>query len=159
MRHPFAAVYIDRYWLLRENPGESLRVPADPADRIFMEGQKVFLEAVKGMKRMLDRACEQAGLHPSDLDLIIPHQANQRIINAVRQKYRVPEEKVFINIRKMGNTSSITIPVCLVKVLEPGLMCGGTDVAKSLGRTAPYRIGLTAFGGGFTFGGGVLEVW
>jgi len=140
-------------------PGESLRVPADPADRIFMEGQKVFLEAVRGMKRMLDRACERAGLHPSDLDLIIPHQANQRIINAVRQKYRVPEEKVFSNIRNMGNTSSSTIPLCLEKVLEPVLMGGGTDAAKSPGRTAPYRIGLTAFGGGFTFGGGILEVW
>jgi len=136
-------------------PGESLRVPADSNEKIFMEGQKVFLEAVKGMMRMLDAACERSGLRTLDLDLVVPHQANQRIINAVRQKYRLPEEKVYSNIRNLGNTSSSTIPLCLEQILAPVFSAKNT---KALGEKRPLRIGLTAFGGGFTFGGGIIEV-
>jgi len=180
-------------------PGESLRVPSDSSEKIFMEGQKVFLEAVKGMMRMLDAACERAGLRPVDLDLVVPHQANQRIINAVRQKYRLPEEKVYSNIRNLGNTSSSTIPLCLEQILAPVFGSGGAGTstvsvaANTAGASAgsvpadtagasrgaattkmvatsgeyfasallekrPYFIGLTAFGGGFTFGGGIIEV-
>ncbi|MCX7788917.1 MAG: thiamine pyrophosphate-dependent enzyme, partial [Spirochaetes bacterium] len=153
-------------------PGESLRVPSNPEEKIFMEGQKVFLEAVKGMMRMLDSACERAGLTLLDLDLVVPHQANQRIINAVRQKYRLPEEKVYSNIRNLGNTSSSTIPLCLEQILDSIFTSGSsntikegllnkvkdTETASPLGEKRPIRIGLTAFGGGFTFGGGIIEV-
>ncbi len=197
-------------------PGENLRVPLDSEEKIFMEGQKVFLEAVKGMMRMLDAACERSGLRTVDLDLVVPHQANQRIINAVRQKYRLPEEKVYSNIRNLGNTSSSTIPLCLEQILMPvfsgvyensegshmnsqggrnreetgipreagaasghyGTPFGGTGTPSGwdgastgaagssatkapvspLGDKRPFRIGLTAFGGGFTFGGGIIEV-
>lgn len=168
-------------------PGENLRVPSNTEEKIFMEGQKVFLEAVKGMMRMLDAACNQAGLRAVDLDLVVPHQANQRIINAVRQKYRLPEEKVYSNIRNLGNTSSSTIPLCLEQILAPVFKGGSEKVSASPGnlvesrtsgrttgasvlKTAdadlrsllsekrPFWIGLTAFGGGFTFGGGILEV-
>ena len=182
-------------------PGESLRVPSDSGEKIFMEGQKVFLEAVKGMMRMLDAACERAGLRPLDLDLVVPHQANQRIINAVRQKYRLPEERVYSNIRNLGNTSSSTIPLCLEQILAPvfgsgvrsgfgleegsaskgaaamnretapggqnvsggadptkGAKASGSDSPLALIEKRPFFIGLTAFGGGFTFGGGIIEV-
>jgi hypothetical protein len=127
------------------------------------------------MMRMLDAACERAGLRPVDLDLVVPHQANQRIINAVRQKYRLPEEKVYSNIRNLGNTSSSTIPLCLEQILAPVFGLGGAGAStgdKTRNRVAasgeyfasallekrPYFIGLTAFGGGFTFGGGIIEV-
>ncbi|MDR1317053.1 MAG: beta-ketoacyl-ACP synthase 3 [Spirochaetales bacterium] len=131
--------------------GNILRVPAGTGtgDKIFMEGQKVFLEAVRGMLHILDAACGEQELSPDKLDLIVPHQANQRIISAVRQKLRLPEEKVFSNIRHLGNSSSSTIPLCLETILSDSYTwpCPG-----------PHRIGLAAFGGGFTFGGAILEL-
>jgi 2-oxoisovalerate dehydrogenase E1 component len=126
--------------------GDYLRVPSGTEDKIFMDGQKVFVEAVRGMMLMLNAACAEAGTSPEKLDLIIPHQANQRIINAIRQKLKIPEERMFSNIRNLGNTSSNTIPLCLETVLDEGRPPAGR------------RIGLTAFGGGFTFGGAVLEL-
>ncbi|TVQ39574.1 MAG: biotin/lipoyl-binding protein [Spirochaetaceae bacterium] len=124
--------------------GSVLRVPADPADSIYMDGPKVFVEAVRGMIESLERACAVAGIGVKDLDLIVPHQANQRIINAVQQRARVPRQKVFSNIRYNGNTSSSTIPLCLETIFSQ--------------RYDGAYLGLSAFGGGFTFGGAVLRV-
>jgi 2-oxoisovalerate dehydrogenase E1 component len=133
--------------------GDTLRVPTCGCERIFMNGQKVFLEAVKGMMMMLGAACEADGTPPDKLDLIVPHQANQRIINAVRQKLRVPEEKVFSNIRNLGNSSSSTIPLCLQTILSKGYAW-----PENAADAASRKLGLVAFGGGFTFGGAILEV-
>lgn len=126
--------------------GETLRVPTvSPGACITMDGPTVFVEAVKDMILMLERACAESGISPNELDLIVPHQANQRIINAVRQRVKAPKEKMYSNIEHSGNTSSSTIPLCLEEIL-----------------TQPYKqgttIGLAAFGGGFTFAGGILEV-
>ncbi len=129
----------------RGESGDILRVPSGGGEKIFMEGRRVFQEAVRGMISMLEAACGEAGIPPEELDLIVPHQANQRIINAVRQKMKAPEEKVFSNIRDLGNTSSSTIPLCLETILREG----------GKGRR---RLGLTAFGGGFTFGGGIVDL-
>ena len=123
--------------------GDILRVPSSPEKSIFMDGVKVFVRAVAMMMRMLRTACEHAGIALEKLDLIVPHQANQRIINAVRQRLKVPESKVFSNIAHLGNTSSSTIPLALA------------DIMQEL-RAGQY-LGLTAFGGGFTFGGAVLR--
>jgi 2-oxoisovalerate dehydrogenase E1 component len=145
--------------------GDYLRVPSGTEDKIFMEGQKVYVEAVRGMMMMLNAACVEAGTKPEKLDLIIPHQANQRIINAIRQKLKMPEERMFSNIRNMGNSSSSTIPLCLQTVLGFGGNGAGTAEAGTKGdpgagaKVGPGgRIGLTAFGGGFTFGGAVLDL-
>lgn len=124
--------------------GDLLRVPADPNDVIFMDGPRVFQAAVKDMIVMLRGACEEAGVTVEGLDLIVPHQANQRIINAIRQRIKAPKEKMFSNIRAYGNTSSNTIPICLAEIAEQD--------------RSGQHLGLTAFGGGFTFGGGVLRV-
>ncbi len=123
--------------------GSALRVPADPAEHIFMDGPTVFVEAVRGMMRSLRTACEEAGTDLKDLELVVPHQANQRIINAVRQRMHVPAERMYSNIASYGNTSSTTIPLCLEEIFD-----AGTDAR---------RIGLVAFGGGYTFAGAVLE--
>ncbi|MDR1932076.1 MAG: transketolase [Spirochaetales bacterium] len=131
--------------------GDILRVPTCGCERIFMNGQKVFLEAVRGMMMMLGAACEADRTPPDKLDLIVPHQANQRIINAVRQKLRLPEEKVFSNIRNLGNSSSSTIPLCLQTILSG-------DYRWPQGAEKTRKLGLAAFGGGFTFGGAILEV-
>lgn len=124
--------------------GTSLRVPADPADPIYMDGPTVFVEAIRGMMRSLRQACEEAGTALEDLELVVPHQANQRIINAVQQRMHVPKERMYSNIKGYGNTSSSTIPICLEEIFEAG--------------TGARRIGLVAFGGGYTFAGAVLEV-
>lgn len=123
--------------------GAILRVPRDPAKHIFMDGPKTFIEAVRNMLLFLERACAQGGVKAGDLDLVIPHQANQRIINAVRQKAKLPDEKVYSVIAEYGNTSSSSIPICLERLMKD-LPTGQTW-------------GLVAFGGGFTFGGAILR--
>ncbi len=110
---------------------------------IEMEGLTVFRLAVRKMIDMLDQACARRGMTTEDLDFIVPHQANERIIEAIRKTLHFPPEKVFNHIRKHGNTSSNTIPVALAELL-PELPAGA-------------RVGLTAFGGGFTFGAAVIE--
>ena len=124
--------------------GSLLRIPADLKDPVFMEGPEVFRKAVTAMADILKNACAEAGIAAGELDLVVPHQANQRIIDAVRQKLRAKPEKVYSIIDEIGNISSSTIPVCLERILA--------DVSH--GET---YYGLTAFGGGFTFAGGVLK--
>jgi 2-oxoisovalerate dehydrogenase E1 component len=136
----------------RGEPGSYLRVPSREGETIFMDGQKVFVEAVRGMMLMLGAACEAAGTRAENLDLIVPHQANQRIINAVRQKLRLPEERVFSNIKNLGNTSSSTIPLCLETILAAESPHSRTPSGGT------RKLGLTAFGGGFTFGGAILDI-
>ena len=123
--------------------GTILRVPRNPAARIYMDGPKVFVEAVRNMLVFLERACAQSGVKAPDLDLVIPHQANQRIINAVRQKAKLPDEKVYSAIAEFGNTSSSSIPLCLERLMK--------DLPPA------QTWGLCAFGGGFTFGGAILR--
>ena len=110
---------------------------------IEMEGLTVFKLAVRKMIDVLDSACQERGITVEDLQHIVPHQANERIIEAIRKTIKCPPEKMFNHIRKYGNTSSNTIPIALCE-LVPEL---GTDTL----------IGLTAFGGGFTFGAAVIE--
>jgi 2-oxoisovalerate dehydrogenase E1 component len=110
---------------------------------IEMEGLTVFKLAVRKMIDMLDNACQERGITVEDLQMIVPHQANERIIEAIRKTIHCPPEKMFNHIRKYGNTSSNTIPVALCELMP---------------ETAPDAlIGLTAFGGGFTFGAAVIE--
>jgi len=110
---------------------------------IEMEGLTVFKLAVRKMIDMLDNACKERGITVDDLNMIVPHQANERIIEAIRKTIKCPPEKMFNHIRKYGNTSSNTIPIAL------------TELVPTLGNDA--LVGLTAFGGGFTFGAAVIE--
>ncbi len=120
--------------------GSSLSVPFRHGGFIQMKGGKVFTEAVRRMVTSLNRVCQREQLAVQDLDLVVPHQANQRIIDAIQHRIGID---VFSNIRLHGNTSSSSIPLCLADVL-PTI-------------TAGQRLGLCAFGGGFTFGAGILE--
>lgn len=120
--------------------GSTLTVPLLHDGYIQMKGRRVFSEAVRLMVTSLNRACDREGLRVQDLSLVIPHQANQRIIDAIQSRIGV---RVYSNIRKYGNTSSTSIPLCLSDVL-PGTKKG-------------ERLGLCAFGGGFTFGACILQ--
>ena len=108
-----------------------------------MDGKKIFVEAVRRMISMLGAACESSKMALTDLDLIVPHQANGRIIEAIRTRLKLPPERVWNEIRFTGNTSSSSIPLALDTIFcQPN---------------SGNRIGLCAFGAGFTFGGAILD--
>ena len=112
-------------------------------EKIEMEGLTVFKLAVRKMIDMLAEACEMRGIAVDALDMIVPHQANERIIEAIRKTIHCPPEKMFNHIRKYANTSSNTIPFAMVELMP--------QMKKDA------LVGLTAFGGGFTFGAAVIE--
>jgi 2-oxoisovalerate dehydrogenase E1 component len=123
--------------------GDSLRVPQEIDQPISMDGPAVYLEAVKLMMQTLNESAEAGGVRPDSLDMYIPHQANQRIINAIRQRMKVDNARMYSNIADNGNTSSSTIPICLNEMLPE--------------RRDGQLWGITAFGGGFTYGAALIR--
>ena len=120
--------------------GTTLSVPLRNSGFIQMKGRRVFQEAVRCMMNSLNRVCTRDELQVEELDLVVPHQANQRIIDAIQHRI---SPTVFSNIAQHGNTSSSTIPLCLSEVLPAAQQ--------------DQTIGLCAFGGGFTFGAGIIK--
>ena len=110
-----------------------------------MKGNELFKVAVRSMADISAEMLEKAGFSVDDVDLVIPHQANQRITDAVASRLGVPEEKVYSNIAEHGNTSSASIPIALDECIESGRVKEGSLVL------------LTAFGGGVTWGGTVIK--
>lgn len=94
-----------------------------------MEGREVFRFAIQVIPGSILEALDKAALSPADLDLVIPHQANSRIIEHARKKLELPPERVFMNVEKYGNTSSASIPVALCEALEQGRIVDGDVVA------------------------------
>jgi 3-oxoacyl-[acyl-carrier-protein] synthase-3 len=122
------------------------REPLDPRlSGIAMEGQEVFRRAVTRMADSSLISLEQAGLGLEDVDLLIPHQANVRIIDATARRLGLDESKVYVNIHSYGNTSAATIPVALTEALEEGRIKPGDVIV------------LAAFGGGLTWGSAVYR--
>lgn len=112
---------------------------------IRMQGGEVFKLAVKSMADAAEEALVEAGLTLEDIVLMVPHQANLRIIEGVAKRLRFPMEKVFVNLQRYGNTSAASIPIALAEAAEQGRLRRGDKVL------------LVAFGGGFTWGAAVLE--
>jgi 3-oxoacyl-[acyl-carrier-protein] synthase-3 len=110
-----------------------------------MEGRKVFKEAVTSMAEASQEALREAGLSAEDVDWVIPHQANFRIIKALAEKLSIPLEKVYVNVNRYGNTSAASIPIALYEALKEGKLQRGDIVL------------LTAMGGGLTWGATVLR--
>jgi 3-oxoacyl-(acyl-carrier-protein) synthase III len=110
-----------------------------------MKGNELFKVAVRSMADISAEMLAKAGLTVDDVDIVIPHQANQRITDAVASRLGVPEEKVYSNIAEMGNTSSASIPIAMDECIQSGRIKEGTTVL------------LTAFGGGVTWGGTVIQ--
>ena len=127
----------------RGEPGDVLRVPAQGNGYLRMDGLRVYAEAVRRMISLLESACEAEGIAAGDLDLIVPHQANARIINDIRTRLKLSPDRALIHMQEIGNTSSSSIPVALSHLATLGPL--------------PRTIGLTAFGGGFTFGAALLR--
>lgn len=107
---------------------------------ITMEGREIFKNATRTMAACCDQVLKEADFPPDQVDWLIPHQANLRIIELVAKRFGFPMEKVIIEIEKMGNNSSATIPTCLDRAVRDGRITRGQNIL------------LTAFGGGITSG-------
>jgi 3-oxoacyl-[acyl-carrier-protein] synthase-3 len=133
-------------------PGGGSRYPAsyETIDQrlhfIKMEGPEVFKAAVKAMGDAAVDVLKKAGIKSSQLALLIPHQANIRIIQATAKRIKLPMEKVFVNVDRYGNTSSASIPIALTEALEQGRL-KKDDLCL-----------LVSFGGGFTTGAVLLKI-
>jgi 3-oxoacyl-[acyl-carrier-protein] synthase-3 len=110
-----------------------------------MDGQTVFRFATQYMTNAAKMVLEQAGLTMDDIDYVLCHQANERIIDYVRKQFKAPEEKFFKIIHKYGNTSAASIPLGLAEMQERGLLQPGKKII------------IVGFGAGFTWGSMLLE--
>ena len=128
---------------LRPVSAESL---ANKDHLIRMNGRRVYTHAVRCMADACQQALDLAGITPDQVDLLIPHQANIRIIDATCERFGIPREKCAINIEEYGNTSAASIPLAL-------------DESIREGRVGPGSLVLyTVFGGGFTWGSGLVRL-
>ena len=132
-------------------PGGGSRIPATHESVearehfVRMSGKEVFKLAVPAMVQSSQRVMNELGLTSDDIAILVPHQANYRILKAVAQRLDIPEEKVFINVNRYGNTSAATIAICLDEIVRGNLVKKGDKIL------------LTAFGGGLTWGSLVVE--
>jgi 3-oxoacyl-[acyl-carrier-protein] synthase-3 len=109
------------------------------------EGQEVFKRAVKCMTSACEDVLDQLGLSTEDINLVVPHQANKRILDALARRVGIPQEKVFVNVHKYGNTSAGTIPVALTEATEEGRVKSGDYILSA------------TFGAGLTWGAAVIK--
>jgi 3-oxoacyl-[acyl-carrier-protein] synthase III len=112
---------------------------------VVMNGPEVFKRAVKAMGAAATEVVEAAGLELDDVDLLIPHQANVRIIDATARRLKLDPEQVFVNIASYGNTSAATIPMALTEALEDGAVHPGDNIV------------FAAFGAGLTWAAAVVR--
>jgi 3-oxoacyl-[acyl-carrier-protein] synthase-3 len=127
-------------------PGATFSLdPADPKRVIRMKGKEVFKLAVRAMEDVARELLEQQGVSGDQIDCIIPHQANQRIIDSIAQYLKLPLDRFFINLDRYGNTSAASIPIALHE-------------ARMQGRVQPGQLVLmVAFGAGLTYGGALVR--
>jgi len=138
-------------WELLYMPAGGSRIP--PSEKsvrerlhyIKMKGNDVFKEAVKAMEYASVAALKKASLTGEDIDLFIPHQANRRIMEAVRKRLGIPSERVYVNVDKYGNTSAASVPLALDEAVRDGTIERGHTVLFSV------------FGAGFTWASGIVR--
>lgn len=127
-------------------PGGGSRDPQQNNGRfITMDGKEVFKFAVRALEESILRSLEKAGLRVEDIDLLIPHQANIRIIDHVIKKMRLPKDKVYVNLQKYGNTSAASVPLALDEALAEGKIKKGNIIV------------LSGFGAGLTSGANIIR--
>jgi 3-oxoacyl-[acyl-carrier-protein] synthase-3 len=117
----------------------------DHGGYLYMNGKEIFRKAVSVVVESSLQAIAEAGLTPDQIDLVVPHQANLRIISAACQRLDIPEEKAVVVIDRYGNTSSASIPLALADALDTGRLQPG------------HHVLLTGFGGGMTWASAVLK--
>lgn len=110
-----------------------------------MKGNEVFKMAVKTLGRIVDETLEANGLEKSQIDWLVPHQANYRIIEATARKLGLPMERVVVTVAEHGNTSAASVPMALDVAIRDGRIQRGDTLL------------LEAFGGGFTWGSALVR--
>ena len=134
-----------------EIPGGGSRHPADQESIdnhmhcLHMNGKETFRFAVKAMGSTVIKSLERAGLTKEDIDYLIPHQANIRIIQSAAKRLHLPMEKVFVNIEKYGNASAASIPIALAEAEQEGKLKKGEIIA------------LSGFGAGLTWASCIMK--
>jgi 3-oxoacyl-[acyl-carrier-protein] synthase-3 len=128
---------------IRGTVDSEIRRSAD--DAIQMKGPELFKIAVKSMEEVSRLVAERAGVKLEEIDLFVPHQANMRIISAVAERLGMPNEKVFTNIDRYGNTSAASVPIALDEAIEHGRIKENNIVM------------LNACGGGLTWGANLIR--
>jgi len=132
-------------------PAGGSRNPCTHADidehrnKIYMEGREVFKFAVKIQGEATERVLAKCGLTTADVDMVVPHQANIRIIDSAVQRLGLPPDKFFVNLQKYGNTSAASIPIAIDEALQAGKIKKG-DIVVAVG-----------FGAGLTWAAGVMK--
>jgi 3-oxoacyl-[acyl-carrier-protein] synthase-3 len=127
------------------------RLPATPElidegrQYVYMNGREIFKHAVRGMGDSSLAVIAEAGLAPEQIDLVVPHQANVRIIEATAKRLDMSMERFFVNLDRYGNTSAASVPIALYEAAEQGRLRDGANVL------------LTSFGGGLTWASAVLR--
>ena len=120
-------------------------IESDESYLPYMNGQFVFKNAVVRFAEVIQEGLEANDLAVSDIDMLIPHQANLRISQFIQQKFKLSDEQVFNNIQKYGNTTAASIPIALTEAWEAGKIKKGDTVV------------LAAFGSGFTWGSVIMK--
>ncbi|WP_291992737.1 beta-ketoacyl-ACP synthase III [Candidatus Accumulibacter sp. ACC003] len=120
------------------------QVTGDPFLR--MDGQAVFKFAVRVLAEVANECCQAAGIAPSEIDWLIPHQANVRILEATAKRMKLPIDKVIVTVDRHGNTSAASVPLALDEAVRDGRIRAGQKVM------------LEGVGGGFTWGAVLLEI-
>jgi 3-oxoacyl-[acyl-carrier-protein] synthase-3 len=117
----------------------------DGTDKIMMNGSEIFKVAVREMCNAAKHVLDDAGLKTEDVALLVPHQANIRIIDAVAKRLKISDDRVYKNIDRFGNTSSASVPLALDEANRKGLIKPGDYVA------------MVAFGGGLIWGAALVK--
>jgi 3-oxoacyl-[acyl-carrier-protein] synthase-3 len=112
---------------------------------VYMHGREIFKHAVREMSESSQQVLQTAGLSINDVALVVPHQANARIIDAVAKRLEVAPERVYMNLDRYGNTSAASVPIALCEAVDRGRVAAGDYVL------------LTAFGGGLTWASAVVR--
>jgi 3-oxoacyl-[acyl-carrier-protein] synthase III len=132
-------------WNLNSNGSLRHLLKCDHGGYLYMDGKEIFRKAVRVVVESAQKALDDAGLTVDDISLLVPHQANLRIIQAACQRLGIPEERAVVTIDRYGNTSSASIPLALNDAIANGRVRAGD------------RLLLTGFGGGMTWASAVLR--
>jgi 3-oxoacyl-[acyl-carrier-protein] synthase-3 len=119
--------------------------PNDESYFPYMNGQFVFKNAVVRFSEVINEGLQANNLQVSDIDMLIPHQANLRIAQFIQKKFGLSDNQVFNNIQKYGNTTAASIPIALTEAWEQGKIKSGDTVV------------LAAFGSGFTWASAIIK--
>lgn len=140
------AEYLHMEALPVEDPLSGDRTVDPKARFLKMQGAPVVRFTARAVPLAIDTALKRAGVTAEEIDWVVPHQANLRILDVIARRYHLPKEKIYVNMDHFGNTSSASVPICLNEMRKNGLLHEGQTIV------------CTGFGGGLTYGAFVLKL-